>query len=150
MKGFFNKLTIIFLSLLFCFFFFSLFFDYQLKTVVSGSMEPKISTGSLIVIVPTQSFEVGDIVTFKKGNALVTHRVVSISGNKLITAGDANDSPDRDPVEKSKVVGGLFIAIPLLGYFIEFIQTPFGLTIFIFIGLLIILLEDFFEKDEID
>ncbi len=111
-------------------------------------MEPEISVGSLAVIVPAENLEVGDVITFEKKDALVTHRIVSIDNSSLITAGDANDAPDKDPVERSRVVGELFLAIPFLGFFIEFIQTSLGLTVFIFIGLLIILIEEILKTDE--
>ncbi|MGM0439091.1 MAG: signal peptidase I [Patescibacteria group bacterium] len=145
-----NKLSIVFLLILFCFFGFSAFLDYDLKAVVSGSMEPEISVGSLVVIVPEDNLEVGDIITFRKGKNLVTHRVVSRQNDTYITAGDANDTTDPKPVDKESVVGEVAFSIPFLGFFIQGVQTPLGFTIFIFIGLLIILIEEILKTDEKD
>lgn len=148
MKSFLNKLIILFLTAFFCLFFFSLFLDYELKTVVSGSMEPEISVGSLVIITPEDNLRVGDVITFQKRDALITHRIVAKTNGGFITAGDANDAPDKDSVDKKRVLGKVFFVIPLVGYFIEFIQTPLGFTVFIFIGLLIILIEEILETDE--
>ena len=142
MKSIFNKLILIFFISLFCFFFFSLFFDYQLKTVVSGSMEPEISIGSLAVITSEDDPEVGEVITFERGNVLVTHRVISKTNGELITQGDANESPDKSPVDREDVIGRVSFSVPLIGFLVEFIQTPLGVTVLIFIGLVIILIEE--------
>src|SRR3989344_7570939 len=54
--------------------------NYQIKIVKSGSMEPSIKTGSVVVIKPSVSYTVGDVVTFGKDTKTdipTTHRIVS-------------------------------------------------------------------------
>jgi signal peptidase len=84
-------------------------FGYQLKTVLSGSMEPKIQTGSVIAIKLVDNpshFEKGDVITFKtKDHLLVTHRIYKVKGQQYVTKGDNNNAPDPDPVLADHIVG---------------------------------------------
>src|SRR5690606_32237712 len=60
-------------------------FGYQLKTVLSGSMEPTFKTGSVIAVKPIEdknSIKENDVITFmQEDESLVTHRVVNIIQN---------------------------------------------------------------------
>ncbi|API93432.1 signal peptidase I [Virgibacillus pantothenticus] len=116
-------------------------FGYQLKTVLSGSMEPEIQTGSIIaikMISETNEFKKGDVITFKADeNKLVTHRIVDTTSTKngvvYTTKGDNNNAEDSSPVLAENVVGEYKgFTIPYLGYFIHFAQSPNG-SIFLLI-----------------
>src|ERR687885_579514 len=76
----------------------------QLLTVVSGSMQPALPLGSLVVVVPrdADAVRIGDVITFSPpGDDIrtVTHRVVDVQGTaddvSVRTRGDAN--PVDDP-----------------------------------------------------
>ncbi len=43
------------------------FKPFQAYIVSSGSMEPAIKTGSVVVVSPKSSYQVGDVVTFYTG-----------------------------------------------------------------------------------
>lgn len=96
----------------------------QALTVLSGSMQPSLSAGDLIVITPVAAEEIrtGDVVTLMPlpdDPRLVTHRVIGLGsgpqGITVITKGDANDAADGAvPVEAVK--GRLAYAVPFLGY----------------------------------
>ena len=45
-----------------------------------------------------------DIITYKSGNAIITHRIKKIDGNTIIAKGDSNNTED-DPIEKDMVIG---------------------------------------------
>ena len=75
----------------------------QLLTVVSGSMQPALPLGSLVVVVPrdADAVRIGDVITFSPpGDDMrtVTHRVVDVQGTggdvSVRTRGDANQVPD--------------------------------------------------------
>lgn len=95
-------------------------------TVLSGSMEPVYSPGDLVVVKPTPAEEVriGDILTYQLKSddpTRVTHRVISRSSGTngettFITQGDANDTPDENPVRDVQVVGTVWYTIPWLGW----------------------------------
>jgi signal peptidase len=113
---------------------------YRPLMVLTGSMEPKLPVGSIILVKQVNPAEitVGDIITFREGQApdsrLVTHRVYSLTRDELgresiVTKGDANESPDVQPVELSQVVGKVVFASPLIGRVIRFVRTPVGLIL---------------------
>ena len=89
---------------------------FSLFRVVTGSMEPTISTGSLIISKSGDITEIkeGDIVCFRSkdpalfGN-IITHRVVAVgygaSGVMLRTQGDANITADTQLVDKENYIG---------------------------------------------
>ncbi|MCM3618858.1 signal peptidase I [Sutcliffiella horikoshii] len=110
-------------------------FGYQIKTVLSGSMEPEIKTGSIISVKPggdMERFEVGDIITFfQEKDVLVTHRITEVinSGENVMyrTKGDNNIKEDLNPVLSENVVAVYAdFTVPYLGYFIEFAKSKNG------------------------
>ncbi len=105
---------------------------YQVYTVISGSMEPEIPTGSLVYVKKTvpQEIQKKDVIAFYGGrdtNAIITHRVVenSITKRQFITKGDANRTEDMNPVPYSNVIGRVELTIPKLGVIAQ-ILTGFG------------------------
>ena len=53
--------------------------NYDVKVVLSGSMEPAIRVGSIIVIKPTDVYGTGDIITYGKDTKTevpTTHRII--------------------------------------------------------------------------
>lgn len=104
-------------------------------TILTGSMEPTISPGDLVVVLPYKDDSspiLGDIVTYHPNPddpTLVTHRVekieIGVEGeNEYITQGDANNTTD-EPITKTQIVGKVRLIIPKLGYIPNFIQNIF-------------------------
>ena len=113
--------------------------------VLSGSMEPEISIGDLLIISERKSYEVGDVVVYQDGKIAVTHRIVSISENGVITRGDANNTED-EPITLEQIKGEVIFAMPLVGYLVNMIKTPIG-TICI-LALAIFMLERSFSAEK--
>lgn len=117
--------------------------------VLSGSMEPEISVGDLLIIYESKNYEVGDVVVYQSGRIAVTHRIVSISGDEVITRGDANNAED-EPITLERIKGKVVMIIPCVGYLVNIIKTPLGT--FSIIALAVFLLERSFrvekEKDD--
>lgn len=121
-------------------------FGYQIKTVLSGSMEPDIQTGSIIAVKTggdMTRFKKGDIITFyMEKDLLVTHRIQKVlnGGQKYVTKGDANNTKDREPVLQENIVGQYTgITIPYIGYLMNFATTKEGIAlVFIFPGFLLL------------
>ncbi len=107
--------------------------------VLSGSMEPSVSTGSL-VFVNTKAVRPspGDIITYRLQDNLVTHRIIQDLGAAWITKGDANPSPDISPVKKSQLTGTLFFSIPYLGFFAAEIKKTNAELVFLTLFLLLL------------
>ncbi len=123
----------------------SLVFGLKPQIVVSGSMEPTIPTGSLLMAqeVSAAEIEVGDIVTVQRpGDAgLVTHRVTSIEQQyknwEITMRGDANAADDPQPYSV-RVVGKVVATIPGAGYLAGVFRTPFGITGIVVFGLAVV------------
>jgi signal peptidase len=98
------------------------FFTVKPVVILSGSMEPIIKPGDMVIIRKCDAGEVavGDIVEYKMPNFNVVHRVIAITyeGGKLgfITKGDANKSPDKTIVNSNQIVGKFVLNIPYVGY----------------------------------
>lgn len=92
--------------------------------VPSGSMVPVISPGDVVLIAPVNAdaIKVGEIIEYRsvKENINIVHRVIEITGNApdlfFITKGDANNSPDPDPVSTQAVMGREIIVVPKIGW----------------------------------
>jgi signal peptidase len=100
---------------------------YKLMIVTSGSMVPVFRPGDLICIVRMNPNEakVGDIVTFKTDEGVLTHRIVEIKADgEIVTKGDANSVNDSWPNgwKLGKVETKYVFTIPKLGYVISWIQ----------------------------
>jgi len=99
-------------------------FPFQPALVGSGSMEPKMYAGDVVIIakVPADRVVLGDVIQFRIPEGItVMHRVIEIQeteggGKVFITKGDANDEPDSEPVAPENVVGKAVMTIPKVGW----------------------------------
>lgn len=99
------------------------------EPVYTGSMEPAIPVGGIVVIqtVGPTTLKVGDVICFRHSEAsTITHRIVSQAQDGFITKGDANEEPDLQPVNYAQIVGKVTFTIPLVGYLGFFVKTPIG------------------------
>ena len=115
------------------------------SVVLSGSMEPELSVGDLLIIVPREDYEIGDVIVYQVGRSSVVHRIIAIEGDEVITQGDANNAPD-DAILHSNIKGEVAFAIPLIGHLIYLIKTPIA-TIALLI-LAVFFLERSFRNDK--
>lgn len=88
--------------------------------ITSGSMEPAIRVGDVVVGNPDVPSDLGpgSVVTFESGTGmLITHRVVAVdSDGRVVTRGDANSDPDRPSITHDEVRSVGRILVPLAGY----------------------------------
>ena len=112
--------------------------------VQTGSMEPDMPQGSLVITTPVSfdEVQVGDIVTFVMNENLdvATHRVVAIDreAGTVTTKGDANANTDGEQ-RWENVVGRVVLILPGLGGAATWITSPRGriiaITVIVVIGL---------------
>ena len=106
------------------------------KTVLTGSMEPAIPVGSIVITKEQSSYEMEDIISFQEEGAIITHRIISIDRERYITKGDANNVADTEEVQQKQILGKVILTIPLLGYLVMWLMSPFGIiSLFIIIGI---------------
>ncbi len=96
-----------------------------LSVVLSGSMEPTLSVGDLLIVTEQESYEVNDVVVFQDGRSAVVHRIVAMDGETVTTKGDANNASD-DPFSGELIRGKVVLAIPVIGYLVSIVKTPIG------------------------
>jgi signal peptidase len=110
-------------------------FGYHALTVMSGSMEPHLRIGDVVVGRRTSVVWVrpGDVISFRdpvSGERILTHRVVRkrIDGAnfRLVTRGDANTGVERWQIPVDGDIGSVSFRIPKLGYALVWLRGPFG------------------------
>jgi len=123
--------------------------NYKVFTVISGSMEPALKIGSMIVSAPAKDYQIGDIVTFGEisdTKVPATHRIhdIKIVDGALvyITKGDANKTPDGREVPQSEVFGKVLFSVPYLGYVLGFLRQPAGFILVIALPASLIVLSE--------
>ncbi len=121
-------------------------FGYSFYYVLTGSMEPEIMSGEIILCesADPQELKVGDVITYigEKGDLkgkIITHKIVEINGDSFITQGVANDIPDPS-IRPSQILSRYVTTIPLAGKIFSVINSKFGFIFLIVIplGLLIV------------
>lgn len=99
--------------------------------VASGSMEPVFYPGDIVVVdkMPASSVKVGEIVEYRNQQEKINivHRVIDVEGSgnqeSFIFKGDANQSPDINPVAPQAIEGRVVFVIPKLGWVSLYIKT---------------------------
>lgn len=114
---------------------------YRLYAVRTGSMAPTYPTGSLLLDAPgrTGGPRVGEVVTFRTSDGLVTHRVRQLTSAGIKTKGDANRSIDVWTIPRHDVRGAVVAGVPFGGYLFVFFQQPTGVPSLMVLTLSIVL-----------
>lgn len=119
------------------------FMGYKPFIVMSGSMETTINIGDLVIVkkVNSNNIHTGDIIAFKNGNIVISHRVKEVindSGTyKFKTKGDNNNVAD-DFIVSSDAIEGIFVnKIPGLGSILLFLGKPIGLLMVILVIIIV-------------
>jgi signal peptidase len=130
---------------------------YTFRVVSSGSMEPEIGVGSLVVTWPTENYTEGDVVTFgdrRSTEAPTTHRITQKKQEddetRFVTKGEANEERDLGTIGKEEILGEVFLTIPYAGYLSVYARSPGGSAVLI-VGVIVIFvlwssLESFCKK----
>lgn len=123
--------------------------NIKFLSVKSGSMEPSIKVGSIVMIKPQKIYRKGDIITvFDSANhkITITHRItnLNISNNEKFytTKGDANKTEDSEKRLEKDIVGKVLLTVPFLGYAVEFARTKYGLILLVIIPAIIIIYKE--------
>lgn len=137
-----------------------------LNVVMTGSMEPAIDTGDVVVMKRLgRPAEVGDIVAVHPPQEIqsrlqypdtVIHRIVKIApGGKVYTKGDARKQRDPFTVQRDRIETRVVMTLPSAGRVVAFFTSPLGL-IWLGLGLLLFVLlprmerQRDFEEIELD
>ena len=129
---------------------------YMPLIVLTGSMEPEIMEGDLIICHTAEASDVkiGDVIAFfdpdGNGTSVLTHRVIEVTEENgslsFRTQGDANDSADRLPVSADRLVGEYRFRIPGAGSVAMFMQTAPGLIVCVVLPLVLLIGYDIIRR----
>lgn len=117
-------------------------------TVVSGSMEPTIPVGSIVVAQPPRDGQIhfDDVVTYQLESGkpqTVTHRVVAVDiidgGVRYRTQGDANNAMDPEPVRPEQIRGTVIYHLPYLGYIGSLVPVSVRETLLTAVGVALLI-----------
>jgi signal peptidase len=107
--------------------------------ILSGSMEPAVSPGDVVIVDASAPVEVGDVITFDDGKEIpTTHRVIGVEDGQYLTQGDANPNPDGAPIPPDAVLGRVTFTIPEIGHVILWVNTPVGYISLVLVPILLL------------
>lgn len=99
-------------------------------TINTGSMRPAIGVGDEVILVRSDAYKPGDIVTVKSGGSYMTHRLKGFGPRgELVTRGDANQNNDPirvgpdgklDPLTAEDIQGKVVLTVPHYTWFLAF------------------------------
>ena len=101
--------------------------------VLSGSMEPVLSPGDVVIVDSSGPVQNGDVITYRSPGDSVptTHRVVGEVDGRYETKGDANEEADTGTVAPEAIIGKVVLTIPLIGHIILWANTPVGYVLLV-------------------
>ena len=71
-------------------------------------MSGTIEINDVVIVKINDNIKENDIITYELDDTIITHRLIKIEDNQLITKGDANNAEDK-PIEKPKL--GIWIKV---------------------------------------
>lgn len=112
-------------------------FGVGASVVLSGSMEPTLSVGDLLIIKEQASYQTGDVVVYQSGSMPVVHRILDITDEAVTTRGDANNATDT-PFHPDAIKGEVVAAIPMVGYLVWALKSPAATIIMLAAAVLLV------------
>lgn len=114
-------------------------FGFRIYRVISGSMQPALQIGDVIIVKKLNNYYERDIITYSNGLTTITHRIIAINNDEVITKGDANEVDDK-PINKEQIIGKFFFRISNFSLFSMILSKNVIYLIMIFLLVLIFLL----------
>lgn len=116
------------------------YFGWRVDTVRSGSTEPGLKAGSLVVTRPVQAedISVGDVITFRSpmSGEITSLRVSAIEkGPSFRTEGITNGEAEGFVTPAQDVIGRVWFHVPFAGYVIQYLMTPICVLMLFVFGL---------------
>ena len=84
-------------------------FGYTYFKVETASMADTIMIGDIVIVKINGDFLENDIISYKENNKIITHRIVKIDNDKIITKGDNNNVADSEIFQKDVIGKVVFV-----------------------------------------
>ncbi len=124
-------------------------FGIGAAVVISGSMEPELSVGDLIVVRRADEYRVGQTVVFETGGSLVVHELIRFEDGMAVTKGSANNTED-EPISPKNIRGRVVLSLPFVGYLLDLLRSLPGTLAVVGLSILLYLRSWRGEKNEDD
>ena len=104
------------------------FFGIKSYVIISGSMQPELEIGDIVIVKDSlEQLKEGDIISFRRDNLIITHRITEImflsDGSKQYkTKGDFNNVEDIEIVKDEQIEGKVVNTISNLGNILLFLK----------------------------
>lgn len=79
-------------------------FGYSVFSTETGSMSQTMEKGDIVIVKIDGDVQKEDIITYKKDNVFITHRIIEINEDSIIAKGDNNNTQD-EPIKKDMIIG---------------------------------------------
>ena len=115
-------------------------FGHQMYFIRTGSMSPYLEPGDVII---SKKYDGGELIAGKDGDVvtyygdmngtveLITHRVIEVDGDKVVTQGDFNNVADL-PITKDDIEAVMVHKTVVIDKIYKIISTTWGFWLFIF------------------
>jgi signal peptidase I len=90
------------------------------------SMEPKFHAGDLVIVHPSGSYKVGQVVAYHSTllHTVVLHRIIRIEDGRYTFKGDNNNFIDPTHPTRALLVGSMWLHIPQGGTVLQWVHKP--------------------------
>ncbi len=126
-------------------------FGHQMYFIRTGSMSPALVEGDVIISKKYDGGELsfgedGDVITYygeigSSKNELITHRVISVDGDKVITQGDANNVADS-PITKNDIEAVMVYKTVVIDKIYKVISSTWGFWLCVFLPISLLLVAE--------
>ncbi len=101
------------------------------NVIISGSMSPEIEVGDIVLVkrILPEEVQLNDVIMFREDSVRISHRVIDVKEDErglplFVTKGDANNSPDSDPVIAEQLLGKVVQIVPKVGWITIMLRNP--------------------------
>jgi signal peptidase I len=108
--------------------------------IAGASMEPSLRWGDLVIAHQSDTYEVGDVVTYTHPRVgPVIHRIIGVDGAKYILQGDNNEWVDSYQPGNEEILGESWLTLRGAADFVQELRSPLGLALLsISIGIMVL------------
>lgn len=122
------------------------FLGIKTYVIISGSMQPELNIGDIVIVeeVDKEELKKEDIISFRKGQSVVTHRISEIiNENENITfktKGDNNNTEDSGTINFEMIEGKVIKIVPNIGKISLALQNKLVIILITIIGYIYLLI----------
>lgn len=124
-------------------------FGYSMFSTATGSMSPTIKIGDIVFVKIGEDAKEEDIITYKKDNEFITHRIIKIDGESIIAKGDNNNTEDEE-ITKDAIIGKVVFTINNVEVWKKVFSEKSVIIPIVITVILLVILVSYKEKDELN